>query len=142
MYNLYPPLTRFSEYMKEHATKCNVIKAEQGSPEYLGSRECICDGYHTWDELYEHRITLFIALGLKVQELLEENLTWRSKLHSDGTMFEGQFILGICRDKGEQITYHLPLSRWDDTNFVETLKNAPEFDGHTPDDVLERIKKL
>ena len=39
----------------------------------------------------------------------------------------------------KQITYHLPLSKWEETGFAETLEKAPEFDGHTPDDVLEII---
>ena len=32
--------------------------------------------------------------------------------------------------------------RWEETNFAKTLDKAPEFDGHTPADVLERIKSL
>lgn len=114
----------------------------------LYGKDCTCDGYHTFDELYDHRITLFIALCRAYAEWIDaEGLStiphsWRSKLHSDGTNFDGWFILGLKEDKGEQITYHLPLLRWDETCFAETLDRAPEFDGHTPDDVLERLKKL
>ncbi len=32
--------------------------------------------------------------------------------------------MGIGKEKGEQITYHLPLSKWDETNFAETLESA------------------
>ena len=110
----------------------------------------ISDGYHTFDELYEHRITLFIALCLlfKRQEnaigfiSASDSFVWRSKLHSDGTMFDGWFILGIGKEKGEQITYHLPISKWEETAFAGTLEKAPLFDGHTPEDVLSRLKKL
>jgi hypothetical protein len=109
----------------------------------------VSDGYHTMDELYEHRIELFITLC----RLCEKNKQywegptlphpWRSKKHSDNTVFDGWFILGIGYEKGEQMSYHLPIQRWDDTNFVlDTLENAPEWDGHTSDDVLERLKKL
>lgn len=111
-----------------------------------GNKIQISDGYHTFDELYEHRITLFIALlrtcaawydmeGAKEQP-------WRSKLHSDGSSYDGWFILGIYKDKGYQITYHLPDSKWEETDFAETLEKAPEFDGHTSEDVLERLKNL
>ena len=31
---------------------------------------------------------------------------------------------------------------WGDTDFAEYLERAPEFDGHTAEDVLERIKYL
>ncbi len=112
----------------------------------------ISDGYHTFDELYEHRITLYLALCRKLAEAeTRENFrnrnpgpisVWRSALHSDGTNWDGWFLLGIFTEKGEQITYHLPMTKWIDTNFAVTLDRAPEFDGHTSQDVLERISKL
>ena len=102
------------------------------------------DGYHTFDELYEHRITLWIALCRTQTEHCHkcDDISWRSKLHSDGSSFDGWFVLGLFYDPGEQMTYHLPMSRWDECDFAQELDRAPEFDGHTPADVLERIKKL
>jgi len=100
----------------------------------------ISDGYHTFDELYEHRITLFIALCKKSQDFIVD--VWRSQIHSDGSNYDGWFILGIGKETGKQITYHIPNSLWEETNFAETLKKAPEFDGHTPQDVLLRLKQL
>ena len=120
--------------------KHTLIRAE-------GENLEVSDGYHTFDELYEHRIVLFIAL-CKILYADPQYQTgqkadiWRSKLHSDGTSFDGWFIMGIGRNKGEQITYHLPISKWDETEFAETREKAPEFDGHTSDDVLERLKNL
>lgn len=102
----------------------------------------ISDGYHTFDELYDHRITLYIALCKQIASTTFGDTVWRSKLHSDGSNYEGWFLLGIDHTKGEQITYHIPLERWEETNFAETLEKAPEFDGHTSHEVLERIKKL
>lgn len=113
----------------------------------------VSDGYHTMDELYDHRITLYIALCRTYQrrdQHMENELgtaqsvtcVWRSKLHSDGTAFDGWFILGIDQEKGYQITYHLPLDRWDETEFAKTLDKAPEWDGHTSADVLARLKQL
>lgn len=101
----------------------------------------ISDGYHTFDELYDHRITLWIAL-CRLLEHENINATWRAIVHSDGSSFDGWFILGTRKNAGEQITYHLPLSRWEETEFAQTLDTAPKFDGHTSQDVLERIKKL
>lgn len=104
------------------------------------------DGYHTFEELYDHRITLFIALCKHLEELSLEyghdSNVWRSKVNGDGTTWDGLFIMGIGKDKGKQITYHLPLSRWEETDFAETLDQAPEWDGHSSADVLERLKKL
>jgi len=64
------------------------------------------------------------------------------KLHSDGTSFDGWFVLGMFRAKGQQITYHLPMDRWKECEFAETLERAPEFDGHTAGDCLKRIASL
>jgi len=100
----------------------------------------ICDGYHTFNELYEHRIMLFIALCRVMNNY--GVYVWRSKKHSDTSEWEGWFILGIRANRGEQITYHLPDDKWEFTDFADTRIMAPKWDGHTSEDVLERLKKL
>ena len=107
------------------------------------------DGYHTFKELYEHRIALFVALCKEIKGKpygypIEVHRTpvWRSKLHFDGSNYPDWFVMGIHTEKGKQITYHLPLRLWDETDFATTYEKAPEWDGHTPDDVIKRIKKL
>lgn len=102
----------------------------------------VSDGYHTFDELYEHRITLFIALCRCVDVYVDDLIVWRSLQHSDGSSFEGWFILGIGVAKGFQVTYHLPIAKWDETSFAEVYDKAPEWDGHTSADVLERLKRI
>ena len=103
----------------------------------------ISDGYHTFDELYDHRITLYIALCRNLKDDLGDwRYVWRSQKHSDETNYDGWFLLGIGTEKGHQITYHIPNEQWEETNFATTLIKAPDFDGHTSADVLERIKKL
>lgn len=107
------------------------------------------------DQLYAHRNELFIALcrhramicrQAKEPELSYHNmvwLPWKSIVHSDGSFPEGgYFIMGIGQEQGRQITYHLPLSKWDECGFAVTLPMAPPFDGHTSADVLERLKTL
>lgn len=71
----------------------------------------ISDGYHTFGELYDHRITLFIALAKAAALYTTMPPTWRCKTDPDW------FILGIGIHPGKQITYHIPMSRWDETNF-------------------------
>lgn len=104
----------------------------------------ISDGYHTFNELYEHRHALYIALcrNLAFYSIAFENPVWRSKLHADGTMYDGWFIMGIYKKAGRQVSYHLPIRLWEETHFAETLEQAPEWDGHTPADVLERLKAV
>jgi len=129
---------------KKHINKCASMK--------LAGIDCDCDGYHTFDELYEHRITLYIALCKVIQRPRysgdarnhygDERIVWRAKKHYDSSMYDGWFILGVNRKKGKQITYHLPIEKWEETEFAETLDKAPKFDGHTSNDVLERLNNL
>ncbi len=107
----------------------------------------ISDGYHTFGELYQHRIELFIALCRELSKNPEyqngqKSEIWRSTKHSDGSVWDNWFIMGIGKESGEQITYHLSMEYWEKTNFAQTLELAPTFDGHTPDDVLLRISRL
>lgn len=131
--------------IKEHRITEGVISFE------VEDLHSVSDGYHTIAELYDHRITLYIALCKALNGDLERivdgngygNRVWRSKTHGDGKpAYEGWFIMGIGNKPGNQISYHLPLERWEETNFAETLERAPEWDGHTSTDVLERLKTL
>lgn len=101
----------------------------------------LSDGYHTFDELYEHRHQLFIAL---CRRLAKWKFVWRARFHHDGTMFDGGwFILGINSRSGEQISYHIPIRLWDECAFATTYDSIPwPFDGHTPEDVLNRLRDL
>jgi hypothetical protein len=101
----------------------------------------ISDGYHTFGELYQHRNLLFISMC----KLLKKDGTldiWRSIRHSDGTMDKDWFIMGVNKGSGMQISYYLPISMWDKTMWAETLDRAPEYDGHTSVEVLERLNIL
>ncbi len=100
----------------------------------------LSDSYHSFDELYNHRIILYIALCKELED--EGRIVWRSKKHSDGSEWDGWFILGIHKGLGNQITYHLPISEWNNTEFAQTYKQAPEYDNHTSEDVLKRLKEL
>jgi hypothetical protein len=91
----------------------------------------ISDGYHTFNELYEHRHVLFANV------VNQSNKSWKSKLHDDGTMFEGWFIAGMQTDQGD-LTYHLPIKHWKIFKCKE-LEKAPKWDGHTSDDVVNRL---
>jgi len=137
--------------MKEHAPKCKSHQTILVGGGNVVHMDCDCDGYHTFTELYDHRITLYIALCKHMHDLYAlENpgkyKIWRSKRHSDGELCFGtgsQYVLGIGTKPGEQITYHIPIKRWDETDFVDHYTEAPSpYDGHTSDDVIERLKNL
>lgn len=95
----------------------------------------ISDGYHTFNELYEHRHSLF-ALNIAVTP----EISWKSLKHDDGTMFDGWFIAGMDLPTGV-ITYHIPIRLWDLFE-CKDLAAAPKWDGHTSNDVIERVKAV
>lgn len=113
-----------------------------GPIRFSGEKLEVSDGFHSMDELYEHRHELFIALCRQLNAAGGYDV-WRSKLHDDDTMYPGQFVLGIHIEKGKQISYHLPIERWEDTAFVqETRDKAPAWDKHSSQDVLKRLALL
>ena len=86
------------------------------------------------NELYEHRNMLFCALMNA-----HRHISWWSPFHDDGTMFDGQFIGGIDLPSGT-ITYHMPVAYMKHLGCVPARTAAPKWDGHTPEDVIERIE--
>ena len=96
------------------------------------------DGYHTFNELYEHRHALFLAL-MAIYNASTIN-AWMSKKHSDGTSMDGWFIAGIELPTG-QISYHLPDRLWSKClrTQASVLPKAPVWDGHTSQDVITRL---
>lgn len=97
--------------------------------------DLINDGYHTFEDLYFQRCILFATICNQNKEI-----SWKSKKHSDGSMYDNYFIVGIETPKGNY-TYHYDIKFW---NFfkVKELENAPEWDGHTEDDIVERLFSL
>lgn len=89
----------------------------------------ISDGHHTFKELYDHRMILFSVICNSNKEK-----AWKSKLHDDGTMFDDYFIVGIETKEGN-FTYHYHIDNWDVFS-VKELDRAPEWDGHTSDDIV------
>jgi len=139
------------------------IEPPQNIPHLYDTMNCevddlsqVSDGYHAIDEIYDHRNTLYVALcrmradiaNTLTSEYSKESpeyksvMPWRCKVHSDGSTITDWFVMGIGQEEGDQISYHLPMSRWDETSFADTLEKAHEWDGHTSADVLERLKTL
>lgn len=94
------------------------------------------DGYHTFNELYHHRALLFSVIVRNYSELC-----WKSKKHHAGDMYEGMFIIGINTPDG-QASYHYDIDPYWDMFECEELEFAPEWDGHTPGQAIDRIGKL
>ena len=86
------------------------------------------EDYHSMEELYTHRVMLFAFICNQ-----NKDISWKSKVHEDGSMFDNMFIVGIETPQG-QYTYHCKLSFWNLFN-VKELDKAPEWDGHKPEDL-------
>lgn len=93
--------------------------------------EAMKDEYHTMRDLYEHRTALF---GFMCSILP----SWKSKLHNDGSMYDGYFIAGI---ENQPISYHMPLDRFDMFPAKE-IEKAPEWNGYTPHDVVISVLSM
>ena len=105
------------------------------NPSQLATGET-SDGYHTFNELYHHRAVLFSVIVKAFQEK-----AWKARLHHDGTMYDGMFIVGIDTPEG-QASYHYDIDPYWDMFECRELERAPEWDGHTPAQAIERIGKL
>ena len=101
---------------------------------YGFSTKGISDKWHTFDDLYYHRMVLTQCFS----ETLPKEYSWKSKLHEDGTMFEDDFIIGFSRPDIGNYSYHYNMKYWDLFD-VKELEHAPKYDGHTPDDIWKLV---
>ena len=86
--------------------------------EYDGS---VSDGYHTFDELYEHRHWLFLHLLS-----FNGSMAWAATYHEDGSKLDGWFVAGIRLPDGA-ISYHLPDRLWPEVvRLGITQEKAPQ----------------
>lgn len=94
--------------------------------------DLISDGYHTFNNLYFQRCILFAFICNQ-----NKDISWKSKKHSDGSMYDNYFIVGIETPEGNY-TYHYHIDFWNYFK-VKELDNAPEWDGHMEEDIVERL---
>lgn len=130
--------------MTNNEVGINQILKLVGLENFLDVGE-VSDGFHTFNQLYEHRNLLFcFLLTLIYRENLSKFQVWKALKHSDGTMFDSNngdwFIAGLSDETGSrQITYHMSKSRYWGLLDIPEREFAPKYDGHSPDDVLERL---
>lgn len=121
----------------------------------------ISDGYHTFNELYEFRKMYNAALFnewakdtitesgfytrgiLGVDKTLTKYGVHKSWKHYDGELCfgGGWFIVSAMLPTG-LISNHYEAKDWDLFRIPEVEKALFEYDGHTGQDVLERLKSL
>lgn len=112
----------------------------------------LSDGYHTFDELYEFRklynAKLFNEWGKEkavdgYKDYRVEYDVHKSWRHYDGNLcFNGNYFIVVAMLPTGQISNHYPAEDWELFKVPAVEKAKYEFDGHTPADVLKRLKAL
>jgi len=125
----------------------------------------VSDGYHTFDELYEFRkmynAALFNEWGRQYQTSEESSVyppvnafdlnrgvtrkydVHKSWKHNDGEeCFGGGWFIVVAMLPSGQISNHYKAEDWDLFKIPEVEKAKYPFDGHTGQDVIERLKEL
>jgi hypothetical protein len=97
------------------------------------------DGYHTFNELYEFRKAYNIALFNEWSSSgkCSVHKSWR---HHDGELcFGGGWFIVVAVLPNGQISNHYEAKDWGLFQIKETEKALFEFDGHTGQDVINRL---
>ena len=114
--------------IKEEITKARTFKAKGAKFEVHGAD--ISDGYHTFTELYDHRVALYLALcklsGLPCFYKLD---------------YEEWFCVYLETSEG-QISYHVPNKFLDSVKGFASYSKDHVWDKHTGGDVISRLTKL
>lgn len=111
-----------------------LIRAEG---EYLE----VSDGYHTFDELYEFRKVYNAALFNDWAHQGKYNVHKSEKHHDGEQCFGGGWFIVMATLPTGQISNHYEIDDWDLFNCTIKEK-ADEWDGHTAQDVVDRLKYL
>ena len=101
---------------------------------YISSK-ILQDKHYRVSELFHQSAILFNIL---CQTYLD--LAWKSKMHSDGTMFPGDFIVGIETPLGN-MSNHYKMDYYDAFDIRE-LDKAPVYDRYEEDVAIRRLNSL
>jgi hypothetical protein len=105
------------------------------------------DGYHTFKELYEFRkaynVALFNQWGSILVDFTLKYDVHKSWKHHDGELcFGGGWFIVVAVLPTGQISNHYPASDWDLFKIPEVEKAKYPFDGHTGQDVIDRLLNI
>ena len=98
------------------------------------------------NELYQFRL-IYNALIFNEWHKHGKIEVYKSDRHHDGNIpfiddENNWFIVVAILPDGKQVTNHYPIQYWDFFQIPEYDKVKHEFDGHTSEDVLDRLTKL
>lgn len=116
-----------------------IILPDRGKFGFVGSADDVSDGSHTIGELYRYRM-LYNALLFNEWAAQQKFKVHKSRLHSDGEKpFGGGWFVVMAELPTGQISNHYKDEYWDLFEVQETPV-AHAWDGHTSDDVADRLE--
>lgn len=91
------------------------------------------------DELYDFRL-IYNCLLFNKWYSTNEFEVYKSRRHDDGELcFEGEYFIVVALLPSGQISNHYPIEYWDLFKIKEYPLVKDSFDGHTSQDVLDRL---
>lgn len=120
-----------------------TIRDEDGRATIVSEERSVqieADEHHTMDELYEYRM-LYNAHAANLWAIHGTHFVAKSWRHSDGEeCFGGGWFVVVAHVGYGQISNHYEAKHWDLFQVPE-MDRAPEWDGHTPAEAAQRLRK-
>ena len=136
---------------QRHLDDINTAIKKGAEREFIDAND-VSDGYYTFGQLYDVRLALNVALfNTIVNTLIEGNYPseeesfyiHKSLRHHDGELcFGGGWFIVVAILPTGQISFHYKLEDWDKFQIPIENKALYEFDGHTTEDVINRLIDL
>lgn len=142
-------ITLIESDMMRGVVASKVIQQVGDYVKTLEITENTSDGFHTFKELYEYRLlynaAFFNNLKLASQAEGSRPVYWmnvhKSKRHSDGEeCFGGGWFIVMANLPTGQISNHYELKDWDLFD-IPAYETAEAWDGHSPADVADRMRR-
>jgi len=142
-------IERLESLSKKHynAGLLTAIEIANSLLEIKKVTEDTSDGYHTFKELYEFRkaynVALFNQWGSILVDFKLKYDVHKSWKHNDGDFcFGGGWFIVVAVLPTGQISNHYEAKDWDLFKIPEVEKAMYPFDGHTGQDVINRLLNL
>lgn len=115
--------------------KVSLSVSDLNLPEGVDAGD-VSDGYHTFNELYAHRINLFLLLMMS-----NKDMSFKTYKNKEGEEWKGWFIGGMDTEWG-QITYHIPAEYYETLKGIKSKETNHNYDGHDAKMVQHRLTQM
>lgn len=146
---------------QRHLDDINTAIKKGAERDFIDAND-VSDGYHTFGQLYDCRLAFNVALfnewgnfnttrrhldpssfdGVGSTTGILYNVHKSIKHHDGELCFGGGWFIVVAVLPTGQISFHYKMEDWDKFKIPETEKALYEFDGHTTEDVINRLIQL